>query len=189
MYPKWEFSHITLPVRNLLDLKIFYRDLLKPSISIPEWNLQCKKILLQKHSPLCQYVLRKGQTPTPLRGELWSYVLGSHNFRNVIIFIFSFFFEKFDQLKCTFTFKHLSHWEKLKNDVLTTDLIVDKLVFKDVQLTATNDDQYFVFEDILYQVQSRPIITSFILFNFSSAGYFMLLTRHRDQSIYPIGSC
>lgn len=33
-----------------------------------------------------------------------------------------------------------------------TDLIVDKLVFKDVQLTATNDDQYFVFEDILYQV-------------------------------------
>lgn len=33
-----------------------------------------------------------------------------------------------------------------------TDLIVDKLVFKDIQLTATNDDQYFVFEDILYQV-------------------------------------
>lgn len=32
------------------------------------------------------------------------------------------------------------------------DLIVDKLVFKDVQLTATNDDQYFVFEDVLYQV-------------------------------------
>lgn len=34
-----------------------------------------------------------------------------------------------------------------------TDLIVDKLVFKDIQLTATNDDQYFVFEDILYQVK------------------------------------
>lgn len=31
-------------------------------------------------------------------------------------------------------------------------MIVDKLVFKDVQLTATNDDQYFVFEDVLYQV-------------------------------------
>lgn len=29
---------------------------------------------------------------------------------------------------------------------------MDKLVFKDVQLTATNDDQYFVFEDVLYQV-------------------------------------
>lgn len=36
--------------------------------------------------------------------------------------------------------------------VLNTDLIVDKLVFKDVLLTATNDDQYFVFEDVLYQV-------------------------------------
>lgn len=35
---------------------------------------------------------------------------------------------------------------------MITDLIVDKLVFKDVQLTATNDDQYFVFEDILYQI-------------------------------------
>lgn len=35
------------------------------------------------------------------------------------------------------------------------DLIVDKLVFKDVQLTATNDDQYFVFEDILYQVNEQ----------------------------------
>lgn len=25
-------------------------------------------------------------------------------------------------------------------------------MFKDIQLTATNDDQYFVFEDILYQI-------------------------------------
>lgn len=46
----------------------------------------------------------------------------------------------------------ISYWEKLKSNVLTTELIVDKLVFKDVQLTATNDDQYFVFEDILYQI-------------------------------------
>lgn len=48
--------------------------------------------------------------------------------------------------------QNMPHWEKLRNAVLMTDLIVDKLVFKDVQLTATNDDQYFVFEDILYQV-------------------------------------
>ena len=27
-------------------------------------------------------------------------------------------------------------------------------VFQDVKLTATNDDQYFVFEDFLYQVIS-----------------------------------
>lgn len=53
------------------------------------------------------------------------------------------------------TIQDIAHWEKLKNSVLMTDLIVDKLVFKDVQLTATNDDQYFVFEDILYQVQQN----------------------------------
>lgn len=46
------------------------------------------------------------------------------------------------------------HFDKLKLSVLNTDLIVDKLIFKDVQLTATNDDQYFVFEDVLYQVKS-----------------------------------
>lgn len=40
----------------------------------------------------------------------------------------------------------------MKQCVLNTDLIVDKLIFRDVQLTATNDDQYFVFEDVLYQV-------------------------------------
>ena len=46
-------------------------------------------------------------------------------------------------------------------------MIVDKLIFKDVQLTATNDDQYFVFEDVLYQVMlcfSRdPEIHEFLL--------------------------
>lgn len=103
VYPKWEFSHITLPVRNLSDLKIFYGDLLKPSIPFAEWSLQCKKILLQKHSPLCQHVLKRAKTPTPLRGELWSYVLGSHNSRNVIIFIIFFFFsEQICQIKCIF---------------------------------------------------------------------------------------
>lgn len=84
-------------------------------------------MLQYKHAPLCQHILKKGQTPRPFRGDLWSFVLGSNSY---------------DQ----------DHWEKLKANVLTTDLIVDKLVFKDVQLTATNDDQYFVFEDILYQV-------------------------------------
>lgn len=90
-----------------------------------------------------------GQTPKPLRGELWSYVLGSHSYLNVNIFEIM---EKYLFLIQYSTIQDIAHWEKLKNSVLMTDLIVDKLVFKDVQLTATNDDQYFVFEDILYQV-------------------------------------
>lgn len=58
-----------------------FRDLLRPSI--PNWSAQCKRILSQRHAPLCQHALKKGQTPKPLRGELWAYVLGSHNFFNV----------------------------------------------------------------------------------------------------------
>lgn len=46
----------------------------------------------------------------------------------------------------------MEHWEKLKASVLATDLILDRLIFKDVHQTAINDDQYFVFEDVLYQV-------------------------------------
>lgn len=52
----------------------------------------------------------------------------------------------------TVIFQHEEHWQRHKIAVFNTDLIVDKLVFKDIQLTATNDDQYFVFEDILYQI-------------------------------------
>lgn len=72
-----------------------------------------------------------------------------------------------------FHLQDLPHWEKLKNAVLMTDLIVDKLVFKDVQLTATNDDQYFVFEDILYQVMK--IVFALAQFNLSFDYKFMVL--------------
>jgi hypothetical protein len=94
-----------------------------------DWPHTCSQVLQTRHAPLCQQVLKKGITPPPLRGPLWSYVLGS-----------------------TIQEYHLDQFELLKKSVLNTDLIVDKLVFKDVQLTATNDDQYFVFEDVLYQV-------------------------------------
>jgi hypothetical protein len=44
------------------------------------------------------------------------------------------------------------YYDQLKSGVLQHELLVDSLVYKDVKLTATNDDQYFVFEDYLYQV-------------------------------------
>lgn len=44
------------------------------------------------------------------------------------------------------------YYEQLKSGVLLHELLVDSLVYKDVKLTAANDDQYFVFEDYLYQV-------------------------------------
>ncbi|KAG9345786.1 hypothetical protein JZ751_008931 [Albula glossodonta] len=44
------------------------------------------------------------------------------------------------------------HYEQLKSAVIIHDLLVDNLIYKDVKLTASNDDYYFVFEDYLYQV-------------------------------------
>ncbi|TMW53720.1 hypothetical protein DOY81_001188 [Sarcophaga bullata] len=129
--PKWEFSHISLPVKNLFELRNFYNDLLRSESygGAADINLQCQRVLDLKHAVLCQHLLRKGNTPAPYRGALWSYVLGSH-------------VNSYDS----------EHWNKLKSMVLATDHIVDKLVFKDIQLTASNDDQYFVFEDVLYQI-------------------------------------
>lgn len=42
-----------------------------------DWSSTCEKILSTKHAPLCQQILKKGLTPTPLRGQIWSIVLGS----------------------------------------------------------------------------------------------------------------
>jgi len=44
------------------------------------------------------------------------------------------------------------YFEELKSFVYEYDLLVDYLIMKDVRLTATNDDSFFVFEDVLYQV-------------------------------------
>ncbi|EAT39615.1 AAEL008603-PA [Aedes aegypti] len=129
--PKWEFSHISLPVKNLFELRVHFSELLRNDNNggTTDWAVTCQKILKTRHAPLCQQALKKGITPPPLRGHLWAYVLGS-------------------QVEA----HHAEHWDNLKQSVLTTESIVDKLVFKDVQLTATNDDRYFVFEDVLYQI-------------------------------------
>ncbi|CAG9090697.1 unnamed protein product [Plutella xylostella] len=80
------------------------------------------------YAPVIQEYLKKG-SPQCLRAKLWSQVLGAE----VLTQKDNFFI-------------------KLKKSVLEVDLMIDKLIFKDVQLTASNDDQYFVFEDLLYQV-------------------------------------
>lgn len=76
--PRWEFSHIALPVKNLAELRLHFADLLRQEMSATDFTVHCNRVLHFKHSPLCQQVLKKGSTPGPLRGELWSYVLGSH---------------------------------------------------------------------------------------------------------------
>lgn len=76
MLPKWEFSHISLPVKNLFSLRHHFGELLRNETPV-DWNSTCVKVLATRHAPLCQHVLKKAVTPNQLRGALWSYVLGS----------------------------------------------------------------------------------------------------------------
>ncbi|XP_025835400.1 TBC1 domain family member 19 [Agrilus planipennis] len=87
-----------------------------------------EKVIMSSHAPVSQEYLKRG-CPTCLRAKMWTIVLGADVKPN-----------------------HYEEFEKLKTDVLNLDLMSDKLVIKDIHLTASNDDQYFVFEDVLYQV-------------------------------------
>lgn len=75
--PRWEFSHISLPVRNLQELRSVFSELLRNEMTTSDWSATCEKILSTRHAPLCQQILKKGMTPTQLRGKIWSIVLGS----------------------------------------------------------------------------------------------------------------
>ncbi|XP_075972363.1 TBC1 domain family member 19 [Anticarsia gemmatalis] len=140
--PKWEFAHLPLQVKTIDQLRAVF----------PEWALgeallgagagagagaaalEAERVGLGErvaalgYAPVVQEFLKKG-SPQCLRARLWAQVLGSD-----------------------VKLQHAHYFDKLKKNVLEVDLMIDKLIFKDVQLTASNDDQYFVFEDLLYQV-------------------------------------
>uniref|UniRef100_A0A8C2J7B7 TBC1 domain family, member 19 n=1 Tax=Cyprinus carpio TaxID=7962 RepID=A0A8C2J7B7_CYPCA len=82
----------------------------------------------EQDSAAAQQYSRQG-CPTGLRAQLWSLILNTTN----------------DP-------EDITHYEQLKARVINHDLLVDNLIYKDVKLTASNDDYYFVFEDYLYQV-------------------------------------
>ncbi|XP_066594152.1 TBC1 domain family member 19 [Prorops nasuta] len=139
----WEFSHIQIRVKTLSQLRELYMELSQgtPLLGVnPNMpasgnfsNLETErthigeKVLISNHAPVAQEFLKQG-CPRALRGRIWSLVLGS-----------------------TVKENDIEYYEELKNIVLQYDIVIDKLIFKDVQLTASNDDQYFVFEDVLYK--------------------------------------
>ncbi|XP_043284547.1 TBC1 domain family member 19 isoform X2 [Venturia canescens] len=141
--PNWEFSHIQIRVKTLAKLRSTYCELahgvalLGVNNNMPAngnfANLEAErthlgeKVLKSNHAPVAQEFLKRG-SPRALRGRLWSLVLGS-----------------------SVKESDLDYYEELKGMVLQYDIMVDKLIIKDVQLTASNDDQYFVFEDVLYK--------------------------------------
>ncbi|KAK6636796.1 hypothetical protein RUM43_010459 [Polyplax serrata] len=141
----WDFTQIPLKVKSLAELRSLYNEISRgePFLGLEATimagtstlsNLEAErmelgqKVLASKHAPTAQEFLKKG-CPRSIRGRIWSQVLGSEP-----------------------KAQHAEYFSELKSLVLLYDLMVDKLIIKDVQLTASNDDQYFVFEDVLYQV-------------------------------------
>uniref|UniRef100_A0A1A9WW95 Rab-GAP TBC domain-containing protein n=1 Tax=Glossina brevipalpis TaxID=37001 RepID=A0A1A9WW95_9MUSC len=118
------------------------KDLLDVLLQIPKWEFS--------HIPLT--VKNLGELRTHyndlMREETYYSVWDLNSQCELITLIFVLF--RF--LLTSIPRKGIDYWNKLKGNVLSTDHIVDKLVFKDIQLTASNDDQYFVFEDVLYQI-------------------------------------
>uniref|UniRef100_A0A8C4R337 TBC1 domain family, member 19 n=1 Tax=Eptatretus burgeri TaxID=7764 RepID=A0A8C4R337_EPTBU len=87
-----------------------------------------RAVLSVGESSAAQCYARKG-CPTGLRAKLWLLALGISPGLELV-----------------------QHFEQLKSAVILNELLVDSLIYKDVKLTASNDDYYFVFEDYLYQV-------------------------------------
>ncbi|KAK4887853.1 hypothetical protein RN001_004124 [Aquatica leii] len=142
--PVWEFCHIPIKVKELHDLRILFSELShgEPVLGIDvAKHLPCsyaafeaerielgEKVVDSNQAPTAQEYLKKGCPPS-LRARIWKLVLGSG-----------------------INETHHVQYEKLRAHVLQYDLMIDKLIIKDIHLTASNDDQYFVFEDILHQV-------------------------------------
>ncbi|KAJ8919379.1 hypothetical protein NQ315_016472 [Exocentrus adspersus] len=140
----WEFSQLPLKIKNLAELRSFYVELsrgeqilcVNSSLSTPQTFTAFEaerialgdKILARNYAPLAQEYLKKG-CPRCLRAKMWTLLLGA-------------------EVKG----QQIAYFESLKEHVLQYDLMTDKLIIKDINLTASNDDQYFVFEDVLYQV-------------------------------------
>ncbi|XP_066146495.1 TBC1 domain family member 19 [Euwallacea fornicatus] len=141
---RWEFAQLPLKVKNLGDLRNLYIEVSRGEQILNSNNLGStnqnytllenerialgEKILAKNYAPLAQEFLKRG-CPKCLRSKMWTLLLGA-------------------EVKSA----QISHFESLKHNVLQYDLMIDKLIIKDINLTASNDDQYFVFEDVLYQV-------------------------------------
>ncbi|XP_077444251.1 TBC1 domain family member 19 [Stigmatopora argus] len=136
----WGLIHVPLDVKDITQLRGAYAELSladgqlgiddnsHPDLFENNYVEVGKRVLAERDGAAAQQYSRRG-CPTGLRADLWALLLNSVN-------------QPQDAM----------HYEQLKVGVLQHDLLVDKLIYKDVKLTASNDDYYFVFEDFLYQV-------------------------------------
>ncbi|XP_031751218.1 TBC1 domain family member 19 isoform X2 [Xenopus tropicalis] len=133
---------VPLKIKDIPELRDFFQELslntgqlgvddstqVPPELFENEHLSLGKKVLAGHDSAAAQQFVRQG-CPTSLRADLWALILNISN-------------QPEDML----------YYEQLKSNVIQHDLLSDSLIYKDVKLTASNDDYYFVFEDYLYQV-------------------------------------
>uniref|UniRef100_A0AAR2L252 Rab-GAP TBC domain-containing protein n=1 Tax=Pygocentrus nattereri TaxID=42514 RepID=A0AAR2L252_PYGNA len=138
----WGLIQISLNVRAIPQMREAYPELsltccqlgiddhahIPPDLFESEHIRIGNKVVSEQDSAAAQQYSRQG-CPTGLRAQLWALILNATNEPEDIM-----------------------HYEQLKAAVIHHDLLVDNLIYKDVKLTASNDDYYFVFEDFLYQV-------------------------------------
>ncbi|XP_055067211.2 TBC1 domain family member 19 [Misgurnus anguillicaudatus] len=138
----WGLIQVSLNVRDIPQMREMYPELgfsygqlgiddhthVSPDLFESEHIHIGKKVVSEQDSAAAQQYSRQG-CPTGLRAQLWTLIVNSTN----------------DP-------EDITHYEQLKARVIHHDLLVDNLIYKDVKLTASNDDYYFVFEDYLYQV-------------------------------------
>uniref|UniRef100_A0A673AHQ6 TBC1 domain family, member 19 n=1 Tax=Sphaeramia orbicularis TaxID=375764 RepID=A0A673AHQ6_9TELE len=125
----WGLIQIPLNVRDVPQLRRAYSELNMATgqLGIDD-HAHVHPVVSEQDSAAAQQYSRQG-CPTELRADLWALILNSTNQPQDVM-----------------------HYEQLKAGVIQHDLLVDNLIYKDVKLTASNDDYYFVFEDFLYQV-------------------------------------
>ncbi|KAM8899344.1 TBC1 domain family member 19 isoform 2-T2 [Spinachia spinachia] len=138
----WGLVQVPLDVRDIPQLRRAYAELnltsgqlgiddhahIDPDLFENEYLQIGKKVVVEQDSAAAQQYSRRGCS-TGLRADLWALILNSNN-------------QPQDAMR----------YEQLTAGVVQHDLLVDSLIYKDVKLTASNDDYYFVFEDFLYQV-------------------------------------
>uniref|UniRef100_A0A672Q052 TBC1 domain family member 19-like n=1 Tax=Sinocyclocheilus grahami TaxID=75366 RepID=A0A672Q052_SINGR len=125
----WGLIQVSLNVRDIPQMREMYPELglTYGQLGIDD-HTHVPPVVSEQDSAAAQQYSRQG-CPTGLRAQLWSLILNTTN----------------DP-------EDITHYEQLKARVINHDLLVDNLIYKDVKLTASNDDYYFVFEDYLYQV-------------------------------------
>lgn len=138
----WGVIQVPLKVKDIRELQIQFAEMsinqsqtgvddaadIPPELFEHERSKLACGVLGAQRSALAQEFAKKG-CPLSQRGALWCQMLGVD-------------VDDVDIL----------YYEELKSYVLQHDLLVDSLVYKDVKLTTANDDQYFVFEDYIYQI-------------------------------------